>query len=118
MAEEAKVVKQIDPQTVVINRGRSDGIKNGDRYLVYSLGEELADPDTGENLGRLEVVKGKGKVVHLQDHVAHIETYEYEPEYTQIQRQGPFGFIGPSTETKKQKKEFVDVTPGDFVRKL
>ncbi len=36
--------------------------------------EEIKDPNTGESLGHLEIVKGTGRVVHLQDKVATIES--------------------------------------------
>lgn len=74
----AKVIKVIDNYRVVINKGESNGVKVGDRYLVFELGEELIDPDTSESLGILEIVKGKGKVIHLQARMATLETYEVE----------------------------------------
>ncbi len=63
---EIKVAALIDPLTIVINRGASDGISIGDRFLVYALGNEILDPDSGKSLGLLEVVKGTGKAVHVQ----------------------------------------------------
>ncbi len=40
---------------VMVNRGADDGVKVGDRFLVYGSGPNIADPDTGANLGRVEV---------------------------------------------------------------
>ena len=56
-----KVVKLLDEYKIVINKGANDGIKVGQVFLVYKEDEELFDPDTNESLGRLEIVKGKGK---------------------------------------------------------
>lgn len=87
----ATVVKIIDEYKVVINRGIRDGIKNGQRFLVYKVDDqELVDPDTGENLGQLEIIRGIGKVVHLQEKLATIESAEYDrPRKTVIRRKSP-----------------------------
>jgi hypothetical protein len=61
---------------VVINRGARDGVKLGDRFLVFGWGPHIVDPDTGDDLGKLELVRGRGEVVHLQEHLATIRTLE------------------------------------------
>jgi len=61
---------------VVINRGSDDGVKSGDRYLIYGLGEELIDPETGESLGQLELVRGRGVVVHVQSKMSTLRSVE------------------------------------------
>jgi hypothetical protein len=70
----AKVVAVIDDDRVAINRGTENGVKLGQRYLVYELGKEVTDPDTGASLGKLEVVRGTGKVVHLQEKMATLKS--------------------------------------------
>lgn len=75
---EAIVVKIINEFTVVVNKGAKDGVKLGHRYLIYGLGDELCDPDTGESLGRLEIVRGTGKVIHVQDRMATIRSDRVE----------------------------------------
>jgi hypothetical protein len=64
------------PMEVVINWGASEGIKLGDRFLVFGEGPHIADPDTGKDLGQLELVRGRGEVVHVQDNMATIRTTE------------------------------------------
>ena len=71
---DAKVAKVVDEYTLVINRGESDGVSEGDKFLVYSVGEEVKDPDTGEVLGDFEDVKGTGEVVHVQGKMSTIES--------------------------------------------
>ena len=71
---EAIVAKVVDDYTIVINMGRINGVSEGQRFLIYNLGEEIKDPGTGENLGKLEIIKGTGKVVHLQDKIATIKS--------------------------------------------
>jgi hypothetical protein len=72
-----QVIKVLDEQTVVINRGSEDGIKPGSRYLVFQLGEELWDPSTGNSLGRLEVVRGRASVVHVQPKLSTLRSVEF-----------------------------------------
>jgi curli biogenesis system outer membrane secretion channel CsgG len=60
---EAKVVMMKDGQ-VVINGGSETGVKAGERFVVYRLGEEMTDPDTGESLGAEETKIGEIEVVN------------------------------------------------------
>ena len=76
----AVVAFVLDEYKVVINRGRDDGIILGQRFLIYELSkEEIIDPVTKQTLGYLEIVKGTGKVAHLQDTMATIESDRKEP---------------------------------------
>ncbi len=45
-----KIIK-VDGDTIFTNIGGRNGVTSGTEFNVYSLGEELIDPDTGENLG-------------------------------------------------------------------
>jgi len=78
----ARVVHVVDPTStyapleVVINRGTRNGVKLGDQFLVVGEGPRIMDPETGEDLGQLELVRGRGEVVHVQDHIATIRTIE------------------------------------------
>jgi hypothetical protein len=47
--------------------GSVSGIQVGDRYSVFSMGEALVDPDTGQVLGVDESQIGDGEVVEVQD---------------------------------------------------
>lgn len=71
----ASVVKVIDEYTIVINRGSEHGVSKGDRFLVYCIDpEELTDPETGESLGKLEVVRGTGSAFHVQSKVTTVKS--------------------------------------------
>lgn len=48
---------------VTINRGDGTGIKVGQIWEIYAMGEELIDPDTGESLGKEETSIGR---VHIK----------------------------------------------------
>ena len=89
-----KVAKVRDKYCLVINKGSNDGIKVGQRFLAYSLGEEIVDPDTKKSLGQLEIVKGTGKVTHLQSTMATIQSdMKTSPSkiIRRIKKKDPFG---------------------------
>ena len=72
----ASVLDSFSPFEVVINRGQEDGIQEGQRYLVFGFGPEVTDPASGRSLGRVELVRGRGEVVHVQDHLAILRSTE------------------------------------------
>jgi curli biogenesis system outer membrane secretion channel CsgG len=51
-------VASVQVNEVVLNRGTGAGIKVGQRYGVYNMGETVVDPDTGEALGSSETKAG------------------------------------------------------------
>jgi hypothetical protein len=75
----AVVAVIVNPYRVVINRGAEHDVKLGQRFLVYTLSEEeILDPITNESLGHLEIVKGTGKVIHVQEKMSTIESDQTE----------------------------------------
>jgi hypothetical protein len=76
--ELARVVHVVDSSgfEAVISRGARDELKPGQRFLVFAYGPEVMDPDSGENLGRIELVRGRGEIIHLQDSMATIRSVE------------------------------------------
>lgn len=117
------VAKILGKRKVVLNKGSRDGISEGDEFLVFSLGEEIHDPKTGESLGILEEIKGKGKVIHAQDHMCTIQTYEFDLEPVP-REQNPYPprmwppLYYREPKQKKVYQEFVDVQRGDYARKV
>jgi hypothetical protein len=73
MAIAGKVAKIVNETTVVINVGAKDGVKDGMRFVIVAEGEEVKDPDTGESLGKWEVVKGRVVASHVQENMAVCE---------------------------------------------
>lgn len=61
-AWEAKVV-MARAGDVIINSGQEAGLKAGDTFVVFRMGEEMKDPDTGESLGAEETRVGEIEVV-------------------------------------------------------
>ncbi len=131
--ESMKVADVRDPYTVVINRGSRDGVTVGQRVLIYAIGEEILDPDTKESLGRLELIRGTGKVTHLQERMATVASdMKVAPGRTIRKITGPAtrsesimelmrGLAGGTTieETlPPSPSPFDSVTIGDLVRKI
>ncbi|KAB8140741.1 hypothetical protein F8S13_22300 [Chloroflexia bacterium SDU3-3] len=71
----ALIAEVIDRYTVVINRGSKHKIQLGQKFIIYTLTDkEILDPITRESLGKLEVPKGTGKVIHVQERLATIKS--------------------------------------------
>ncbi|MEA0565568.1 hypothetical protein ABC382_22770 [Lysinibacillus sp. 1P01SD] len=118
-----KVVMILDKDLrLVMNKGSDDDVKLGDVYLVFELGDTLYDPDTFENLGQLELVKGRGKVIHVQEKVATLETIETEKI---THRSSPNSFsrvLNPlaasGSSTEEIPKPFLYPKVGDLLKKI
>jgi hypothetical protein len=128
-----KIAHVKDSYTLALNKGSLDGIKIGQRFLVYSIGEEIYDPDTKISLGKLEIVKGTGKVTHLQDHIATISS-DMKESPTRVIRKPKIGSYyqsalayalanyGTTTEVEEilpaDRVPFVDPTIGDISKPI
>jgi curli biogenesis system outer membrane secretion channel CsgG len=66
---EARVVK-IDGQKVWINAGAQAGLKVGDTFGVFNVGDALIDPVTGASLGADEKQTGSAAVTEVQEKYA------------------------------------------------
>src|SRR5258708_4141302 len=106
--EYPRVAAVLDRYQVVINRGRKHGVKLGQTFLVFSSGPEIIDPVTGDNLGSLELVKGRGKVIHLQDNLATLRSASTKGVYSS--NPNPFSLGSPQLiRYDEQPFETVDV---------
>lgn len=115
----AVVAKIIDGFTVVLNRGAEHGVKIGDRFLIYGIGDEITDPETGESLGCLEIVKGIGSVSHVQEKICTVRSVKTKSPTPTIKttKRNPkggsafgltFGSIFEET-VEERKGELIDV---------
>jgi hypothetical protein len=86
MAVEGKVAKILGKGEIVLNRGRSHGVRHGMLFEVFSPeGEEVWDPDTGETLGTVEDVKAKAEVTEVKEKLAIARIFDTD---------SPFGVTG------------------------
>lgn len=120
----AKVAKVQDETNVVINRGSNHGVKKGQRFMIYRVTDEmLQDPDTGEELGKLEIALGTGKVIYVQDKWATIESDQPLPPQSRIVKRpiGSFAFMGNEEITEsfsEGKLPFNDPERGDYAKPI
>jgi hypothetical protein len=106
---------------LVINAGSKDGIEEGQRFQVYSMGEEITDPETGESLGTLEKIRGIGRITHVQDRIAILESdmTKPTPKVVRTSISSVLNFGERWTEEKilpKEQARFKDPEIGDLVR--
>jgi len=123
MKKHIKVVKVIDDYKLAINVGSEDGISAGQKFLIYEMSdEEIIDPDTKESLGFLELVKGTGKVIHVQQKISTIESCIYESIPVKTVRKNPmFGAFAEYTETTEKNRTpipFDDAKIGDLAKRV
>ena len=124
------VAKVLSPTQLVINKGSNAGLKEGLRFLIYQLSDDdIIDPVTKQSLGKLEIVKGTGKIVHLQDTMATIESDQYEKKQprkvTTTSSSNRFGLIFDPHKTVeeydpdvKTQIPFDDPQVGDFAKQI
>lgn len=111
-----KVAKIVDEFTLIINKGQKDGISTGDRFLIYSIGEEIFDPDTKKSLGELEVVKGTGKVTHIQNNLSTISSdMKTSPHRTIRKNAGVPGFSTWYSSILGGEREIEEILPPNSV---
>ena len=118
-----RVVELIDDLKFVINRGSRDGIKVGANFLVFGLGEQIVDPDSGEELGILELVRGRARAVHVQDRISTLRSSETKTtpgKVRKVLRQSRVAFGFPTEEEIEEGRETTMVSlnaqVGDFAR--
>lgn len=76
-----KVAAILDQYTLVLNIGSQNGVKKGMKFVIYELGDSINDPETGTELGSLEIVKGFAEVVNIQDNLCTVRSSEELTEY-------------------------------------
>jgi len=78
---QTKVARIISSTEVVLAAGSDHGVTPGMEFVIYDLSDTVFDPETREDLGRIELVKGRVVAVHVQDRitVARTRTQRIEP---------------------------------------
>lgn len=74
------IVRILDQYRVVINLGKKDGVSENMKFIIYELGEEIRDPIGRKSLGQLELVKGRIKIIHVQEKMSIGESDNYHTE--------------------------------------
>lgn len=73
--KEIRVAKVLDAHKLVLNIGSNNNVTIGLRFLIYGLSDdEILDPATGDSLGYLELVRGTGIVIYMQEKMCVVES--------------------------------------------
>lgn len=110
-----KVVSILSPYKVVINIGTDNGIRQGQKVLIFGLSNDtVKDPETGEDLGKIEIVRGRGRVTHVQEKISTVESTEKETNGKRIVKnysgfQALMGHASEETVFNNDLKEFEEV---------
>ena len=129
-----KIVRIISNAEVILNVGAEAGVKKGMEFVIYAESDRMIDPETGEDLGVIETIKGRLTVTHVMDKMSRAKTESYEvivPSGTfDAMASAVIGFgVGPRRETRyaKLKVEESQVLPlredmtvhiGDLVKSI
>ncbi|WP_152662884.1 hypothetical protein [Halomonas sp. HG01] len=125
-----KVVSKPDGYRVVVNKGYDNGVEVGQKFLVVGIGDVIRDPDTGEELEKLEIVRGRVVVDHVQQKISTLKSCEYEvseetKEIKKVSSRGGLAVLGPQdTVTESIKPGSKHLKPlqgagiGDLIIKL
>lgn len=102
---------------VILNAGSEDGVRIGQDFVVYALGDELIDPMTGKSLGAYEIVRGRGEVVHVQDKMCTIKSVDTN-EVVQASTNALAVAAGIGGRPQKIEVPFAYVEVGDRARRI
>lgn len=107
-----------DPYELVTNRGRNQGVKLGDRFLVFTFGPGMFDYETRESLGRIEIVRGRGEVIHVRDNLSTPRSVEQKPGSPGKRIVRMHGRFGRETEEELPREilPFKGAARGDLVK--
>jgi len=81
---DALVARILSATDIVLNVGSDDGVRTGQEFLIYELGEEICDPITKESLGQLEIQKGRVTVLAVQAKMCTAQTGKRTHQKTEI----------------------------------
>jgi hypothetical protein len=65
-----------DAWNAILNVGEEDGIREGQDFIIYTLGDEIFDPVSGKSLGYYELVRGRGEVIHTQQKLCTVRSLQ------------------------------------------
>jgi hypothetical protein len=120
IAPDGEPVTEVEnsPYSLLISAGRDDGISANQRVMIFELGEEIVDPDTGLSLGRFEIVKGEGRVTSAQSKMSVVYSERTKMERKTSQYNALLGLSRDSSASDyiKVTAPFRNAKIGDLVR--
>lgn len=74
MNNQYRIVKIIDDTSLIINAGKENNIEIGDIMEIHGESENIFDPETKENLGKIDIIKDSLKVTKVYEKMCVCET--------------------------------------------
>ena len=102
-----KVAAVIDDTTLVLNIGLREGVREGMVFSIVAEYDQIQDPDTGESLGKWEMVKARVVVTHVQERMCTVRSpLGHEAPNTgtlsAMMVQHSFGYFGQQAEERQR----------------
>lgn len=85
MKPEGEVIQIVTEYELIANIGEKDGVKENHRYQVYTLSDEIEDPESGESLGKIEYTKALVRPTKIKEKMSVMESAETTPSPLQAQ---------------------------------
>lgn len=116
MKPQGKVATIVDEYSFIANIGKEDGVEENHRYIVYTLSDEIEDPDSGEVLGQIEYKKAIVKPAEIKEKMTVMESAERSQSILQTQLSPMTG--SQKKLTKNADFDFADdeVKKGDLIK--
>jgi len=98
-----KVARILNEFQLVLNVGGKQGVKQGMAFIVYEEGDEIKDPDSGESLGKMEIVKGEMVASHVQDALCVVQSKEAQQAEKPTVLSAKLAEVTPYSKSKLEK---------------
>jgi len=73
-----QIARILSESEAIISVGLLDEVKYNMEFVIFSEGDHVMDPETGEDLGPIETVKGRLKVTHVMERMSRAKTLTYQ----------------------------------------
>ncbi|MBT4611135.1 MAG: hypothetical protein HOM68_19440 [Gemmatimonadetes bacterium] len=113
-----KIAAVIDATTLVLNIGQQHGVREGMLFAIVAAHQQIADPDSGEDLGHWEIVKARVMVTHVQQRMCTAQP-PLSPDVStsgtlsEMMVRHSFGRYGERSELGERER--LEVVQGDIV---
>ncbi len=109
----ARVARVVDPRTVIIDRGRRDGVQPGQLFQLYSLAEaDWRQRREGGSQEQLRVIRGTGEVIAAGEGRAVLRSTRSQGPLI-VTRPSPLRFLGVGPELVVAPDSSADRAPFD-----
>lgn len=119
---QTKVARVVSPTELVLAAGSSDGISEGMEFVIFTVGDPVFDPETKEELGRIEIVKARVIAAHVQERLTVARTRSktvtvHNPYFSGSSFAAAMRALSERTETEweQMKVDKVEGLPADRV---